>query len=204
MYIHTNTLFSITKQIIMQTVETLQKTTWTLDPIHSFVNFKVKHMMMTTVTGSFEKFNVEASTEAEDFLSADILFTAETASITTGNEQRDIHLRSDDFFNSEKYPEIKFTPTRTEPVDGDGSFSLYGDLTIRDITKNIKLDVEFGGLMKDPWGNTRAGFTINGKINRKDWNLTWNVALETGGLLVSEDVRFNCEIQLIKKDAVHL
>ncbi len=188
----------------MQTVETLQKTKWALDPTHSFVNFKVKHMMMTTVTGSFEKFNVEASTDEEDFLNADILFMAETASVTTGNEPRDIHLRSDDFFGAEKFPEIKFKPTKTESVDGDGSFSLYGDLTIRDITKNIKLDVEFGGLMKDPWGNTRAGFTINGKINRKDWNLTWNVALETGGLLVSEDVRINCEIQLIKKDAVHL
>ena len=188
----------------MQTVETVQKTAWALDPTHSTVNFKVKHMMMTTVTGSFDKFHIEAETEGDDFLNSEIVFTAETSSVNTGAEGRDTHLRSEDFFSSEKFPTLTFIPTKFELVDGDGSYTLYGDLTIRDITKNIKLNAEFVGLQVDPWGNTRAGFTINGKINRKDWGLNWNAALEAGGVLVSEDVRINAEIQLIKKDAVHI
>lgn len=188
----------------MQTVETLQKVIWTVDPVHSMINFRVKHMMMTTVNGSFDKFQFEATTEGEDFLTADILFTAEAASVNTGNESRDNHLLSQDFFDVEKYPSITFKPTKFILVDGDGSYSIYGDLTIKDITKNIKLDVEFGGIVKDPWGNTRAGFTINGKINRKEWNLNWNVALEAGGILVGEDVKINGEIQLVRQDGLHV
>lgn len=204
MYIHALDINQSLKNIFMQAVETTQKVMWTVDPIHSMINFRVKHMMMTTVNGSFDKFNIEATTEGEDFLTADVVFSAETASINTGNESRDNHLRSEDFFNSEKYPAITFKPTKFELVDGDGSYTMFGDLTIRDITKNIKLDVEFGGTVKDPWGNTRAGFTINGKINRKDWNLNWNVALEAGGILVGEDVKINGEIQLVRQDGLHV
>lgn len=171
---------------------------WVVDPTHSTIGFSVKHLMMTTVRGEFEKYTIDVTTQGEDFMTAVIAFTAETASVNTRNEGRDTHLRSDDFFNAEAYPAITFKPTKFENVDSDGSYELYGDLTIRDITKNIKLDVEFGGVMKDPWGNAKAGFTINGKINRTDFKLNWNAALETGGVLVSEDVRINCEIQLVE------
>jgi polyisoprenoid-binding protein YceI len=172
---------------------------WVVDPTHSEIQFKIKHLMITNVTGSFNIFNVNAETEDEDFTKAKISFTADTASVSTGNEQRDGHLTSADFFDAEKFPQIKFTATKYENVDNDGSYELYGDLTIKEVTKAIKLSVEFGGIAKDPWGNTKAGFTISGKINRKDFGLTWNAATETGGVLVSEEVRINCEIQLIEQ-----
>jgi len=172
---------------------------WVLDPTHSEVHFKIKHLMITNVTGSFDIFNVTAQTENEDFTKAKVSFTADVNSISTNNEQRDGHLKSDDFFNAEKYPQIKFVATKTENVDNDGSYELYGDLTIRDVTKNVKLSVEFGGVVKDPYGNTKAGFTINGKINRKDFGLTWNAATETGGVIVSDEVKIACEIQLIEQ-----
>ncbi|HNR20186.1 MAG TPA: YceI family protein [Bacteroidia bacterium] len=159
----------------------------------------MKHLMITNVTGSFAKYQVTAETDNEDFMSADISFIADVNSVTTNNEQRDGHLKGADFFDTEKFPQIKFKATKYEDIDHDGSYELYGDLTIKDITKSIKLDVEFGGLMKDPWGNVKAGFTINGKINRKDWGLNWNAPLETGGVLVSEEVRISCEIQLVKQ-----
>lgn len=177
----------------------MSKIKWSLDPTHSEVHFKIKHLMITNVTGSFTKYEVTAETDNEDFMSADISFTADVNSVTTNNEQRDGHLKGADFFDAEKFPQITFKATKYEDVDHDGSYELYGDLTIKGITKNIKLDVEFGGLMKDPWGNVKAGFTINGKINRKDWGLNWNAALETGGMLVSDDVRISCEIQLVKQ-----
>lgn len=176
----------------------MSKIKWSLDPTHSEVQFKIKHLMITNVTGSFTKYEVTAETDDEDFMTADISFTADVNSVTTHNEQRDGHLKGADFFDAEKFPQITFKATKYENVDHDGSYELYGDLTIKGITKNIKLDVEFGGLMKDPWGNVKAGFTINGKINRKDWGLNWNAALETGGMLVSDDVRISCEIQLVK------
>lgn len=177
----------------------MSKIKWSLDPTHSEVKFKIKHLMITNVTGSFTKYEVTAETDDEDFMTADISFTADVNSVTTHNEQRDGHLKGVDFFDAEKFPQITFKATKYEDVDHDGSYELYGDLTIKGITKNIKLDVEFGGLMKDPWGNVKAGFTINGKINRKDWGLNWNAALETGGMLVSDDVRISCEIQLVKQ-----
>ena len=172
---------------------------WVIDPTHSEVQFKIKHLMITNVTGSFDTFQASVKTEEEDFMKATISFTADINSISTGNEQRDTHLKSADFFDGEKYPQLKFTATKYEAVDNDGSFSMYGDLSIRDVTKNIKLAVEFGGVVKDPWGNTKAGFTINGKLNRKDFGLTWNAATETGGVLVSDEVRLIAEIQLVEQ-----
>ncbi|MBK7038836.1 MAG: polyisoprenoid-binding protein [Bacteroidetes bacterium] len=182
----------------MQTTESTTRVKWIADPMHTSIGFSVKHMMLTTVRGEFEKYTIEAETIGEDFMNSFITFTAETASVNTRNEGRDKHLRSEDFFNAEKYPTITFKPTKFELVDNDGSYEMYGDLTMGDITKNIKLDVEFGGVLKDPWGSAKAGFTINGKINRKDWNLNWNAALEGGGILVSEDVKINCEVQLVE------
>ena len=172
---------------------------WVVDPTHSEIQFKVKHLMITNVTGSFNIFTVDAQTEDEDFTNAKISFTAEAASVSTGNEQRDGHLKSADFFDAEKFPQLKFTTTKYESVDNDGSYELYGNLTIKDVTKPIKLAVEFGGVVKDPYGNTKAGFTINGKINRKDYGLTWSAVTEAGGVVVSDEVRINCEIQLIEQ-----
>lgn len=173
--------------------------TWALDPTHSEVQFKIKHLMITNVTGSFNIFSVAVETENEDFTKAKISFTADVNSISTNNEQRDAHLKGPDFFDTEKFPQIKFEATKSENIDNDGSYDLYGDLTIRDVTKNIKLSVEFGGVVKDPWGNTKAGFTINGKINRKDFGLTWNAVTEAGGLVVSEEVRLFAELELIEQ-----
>ena len=174
-------------------------TKWVADPTHSEIGFKIKHLMFTNISGSFNKFEISAATDKEDFSHAAIEFTAEAASVSTGNDQRDEHLKGADFFDAEKFPALKFKATRYENVDNDGSYELYGDLTIRDITKPVKLSVEFGGVIKDPWGNIKAAFTINGKINRTDWGLKWNAALETGGVLVSEEVRINCEVQLTKQ-----
>lgn len=173
--------------------------TWAIDPTHSEVHFKIKHLMITNVTGSFNIFQASVATEEEDFSKATISFTADIDSISTGNEQRDGHLKSADFFDAATYPQIKFTATKTESVDNDGSYELYGDLTIRDVTKSIKLDVEFGGVVKDMYGNTKAGFTINGKINRKDFGLTWSAVTEAGGVIVSDEVKIISEIQLIEQ-----
>jgi len=177
----------------------MAKIKWALDPTHSEVTFKIKHLMISNVTGQFTKFEVNAETEDEDFTTAKLSFTTDVDSVTTGNEQRDGHLKTDDFFNVEKFPQIKFVATKYEMVDNDGSYELYGDLTIRDITKPVKLDVEFGGVVKDPWGNTRAGFSVNGKINRKDFGLKWHAVTEAGGLVASDDVRIHCNIELIKQ-----
>ena len=173
--------------------------TWAIDPTHSEVHFKIKHLMITNVTGSFDIFQASVATEDEDFSTAKVNFTADVNSISTGNEQRDEHLKSADFFDATTYPQIKFSAIKAENVDNDGSYELHGDLTIRDITKNVKLSVEFGGVVKDPYGNTKAGFTINGKINRKDFGLTWNAVTEAGGVVVSDEVRIISEIQLIEQ-----
>ncbi len=172
---------------------------WAIDPMHSEVHFKIKHLMITNVTGSFNIFQASVETEDEDFMKAKISFTADVASIDTGNEQRDGHLQSADFFDAEKYPQIKFVATKYENVDNDGSYDIYGDLTIKDVTKNIKLSVEFGGVVSDAYGNVKAGFSINGKINRKDFGLTWSAVTEAGGVVVSDEVKLMAEIQLIEQ-----
>ncbi len=174
------------------------KQKWIIDPAHSEIQFKVKHLMVSTVTGTFKNYGASIYTTNDDFLTAEIDFFAETASVDTGNADRDGHLRSPDFFDAENHKQISFVANTYESVDNDGSYELYGDLTIKGITKRVKLDVEFGGIVKDPWGNEKAGFTINGKVNRKDWDLSWNVPLETGGVLVSEEVRISCEVQLMR------
>jgi len=170
-------------------------TKWVVDPTHSEIQFKVKHLMITTVTGYFREFSASVETEGQDFSTAKIEFEAKTGSVDTNQADRDDHLRGSDFFESDKFPVLKFKSSKMEKVDEE-TFKLTGDLTIKDVTKPVKLDVEFGGIMKDPWGNNKAGFSLSGKINRKDWNLNWNAALETGGVLVSDEVRIFCEVQL--------
>lgn len=176
------------------------KTKWTIDPAHSEVGFKVKHLMVTNIKGHFAEYDASIYTTEEDFMTAEIDFWINAASITTGSPDRDAHLRSADFLDVENHPQINFMGNSYESVDNDGSYTLYGDLTIRGITKRIKLDVEFGGVVKDPWGNEKAAITVNGKVNRKEWGLNWNAALEAGGVLVSDDVYINCEFQLKKSD----
>jgi polyisoprenoid-binding protein YceI len=178
---------------------TLVKTKWGLDVAHSEIAFKVKHLMITNVKGTFKEFDASIYTTGEDFMTSEIDFWLNPASIETGAADRDAHLKSADFFDVENHKQITFIGDSYEAVDNDGSYTLYGDLTIKGITKQIKLDVEFGGVMKDPWGNEKAGFTINGKINRKDWGLNWNAALEAGGVLVGEEVRISCEVELLKQ-----
>jgi polyisoprenoid-binding protein YceI len=173
-------------------------TKWILDPTHSEVEFKVKHMMISTVSGKFTKFDADIQTEEEDFMTAKITFTIDADSITTGNEQRDGHLRSADFFDTAKYPQLKFTATGYENVDNDGSYEVYGDLTIRDVTKQVKLDAEFGGVIKDPWGNTRAGITISGRINRKEFGLQFHAVTEAGNVVLSDDIRIHVALEFIK------
>lgn len=172
---------------------------WIVDPFHSEVQFKIKHLMITTVTGSFSSFHATVQTEDEDFMKAKVEFTADVSSISTGNGDRDNHLKSAEFFDAEAFPQIKFITTGLESVDNDGSYELQGDLTIRDVTKRVKLDTEFGGVIKDPYGNTKAGISIHGKINRKDFGLTWSAVTEAGGLVLSDEVRIACEIQLIEQ-----
>ena len=180
-------------------METLVKTKWGIDPAHSEIAFKVKHLMITNVKGVFKEFDGSVYTNGKDFITSEIDFRLNTASIDTGAADRDTHLKSADFFDIENHKQISFTGKSFKKVDNDGSFTLFGDLTIKDITKPIKLDVEFGGVMKDPWGNEKAGYAINGKFNRKDWDLNWNASLDAGGVLVSDEVKINCEVQLVKQ-----
>ena len=179
------------------TVET--KTKWAIDPAHSEIKFKVKHLMIANVSGTFKEYESSIYTTSEDFMTSEIDFWINPASIYTGDEKRDEHLRSVDFFDVENFKEINFTGNTYEQVDADGHYFLYGDLTIKGITRQIKLHVTFKGVKKDPWGNDKAIFTIKGKINRKDFGLNWNFALETGGVLLSEEIKIRCEIQLAKQ-----
>ena len=171
---------------------------WALDPIHSEVVFKIKHLMISTVTGQFKKFNVVAETGTEDFNTAkNIEFTADVDSVDTNNEQRDGHLKSADFFNAEEYPQIKFTGKKYEVIDGEGT--LAGELTMHGVTKPVSLKVEFGGVVKDPYGQTKAGFTVTGKISRKEFGLSWGTVTETGNVVLGDEVKINAEIQLVKQ-----
>lgn len=177
------------------------RTKWIIDPFHSEITFKVKHLMITNVRGQFKEFEASIYTIEDDFLTAEIDFWINPASLDTGNADRDIHLKSPDFFDVDQFKEMSFRGNTYEKVDNDGSYEMWGDLTIKGITKKIKLEVEFGGVITDPWGDKKAGFSINGKINRKDWGLVWNNMLGGGGVLVSDDVLISCEVQLKKSKA---
>lgn len=174
------------------------KTKWVSDPTHSEILFKVKHLMITNVKGEFRSFNVEALTDGSNFEGADIKVNIDSTSVFTNNDDRDGHLKSADFFDVEKYSELTFAGSGLRKID-DEVYKLIGLLTIKGVSKEVVLDVEFGGINKDPWGNEKAGFSISGKFNRKEWGLNWNAALETGGVLVSDEVRLNAEIQLVKQ-----
>ena len=163
----------------------MSTTKWVIDPTHSEIGFKVKHMMFTTISGKFSNFDATIEAEGSNLENAKIEFTGAIDSVTTGNSDRDKHLLSADFFDAARFPEIKFSATSFTKIN-EGEYELVGDLTLLGVTKSVKLEADYGGLMKDPWGNTKMALALEGKINRKDWGLNWNSALETGGVLVSE------------------
>lgn len=174
-------------------------TTWKVDPAHSEVQFKVKHLMITTVTGYFKTFDVEATTEGDDFGTASsIVFIADVDSISTNNEQRDTHLKSADFFDAANHGQLRFVGRQFEKT-GEDTANLHGDLTIRGVSKPMTVKVELGGIVVDPYGQTKAGFTIEGKISRKEFGLTWSAVTEAGSVVVSDDIKLLAEIQLVKQ-----
>ena len=183
----------------MESAEVMTKTNWSIDPAHSEIGFKVKHLMFSNVRGSFKEFKANVYTSGNDFKTAEIDVRINPASIDTGIEPRNEHLRSADFFDAEQFSEIIFTANTLTAANKEEHFELIGELTMKGIKKPINLDVEFGGVIKDPWGSEKALFSIDGKINRKDWGLNYNTVLEAGGVLISEDVWIHCEVQLVKQ-----
>lgn len=171
---------------------------WTIDRQHSEIGFKVKHLMISNVKGKFKEFDADVNVLNDDFTTADIDLWINASSLTTDDEKRDTHLKSADFFDVSNFREITFISTLIEKTSKENIYNMLGELTIKDISNPVKLDVDFGGIMTDPYGNEKAGFSIHGKINRKDWGLTWNTALESGGVLVGDEISISCEIQLIR------
>ncbi|MEN8958194.1 MAG: YceI family protein [Flavobacteriales bacterium] len=168
-------------------------TTWKIDNTHSEIAFKIKHMMISTVTGHFEDFSATAKTDGDDFTNSQFEFSAKIGSINTKNEDRDNHLKSDDFFSAEKFPEMTF---KSKSFDGE---NLVGDLTIRDTTKEVNMNAELNGIAVDPYGQTKAGFEITGQINRKDFGLTWGAVTEAGNIVVSDKVKLVIDAQFVKQ-----
>lgn len=174
--------------------------TWKIDPAHSEIEFKAKHLMITTVKGHFRNFDAEVVTENDDFNTATLIrFTADIDSIDTNNEQRDTHLKSSDFFNAEQYRKIEFLGTRYEALGSEAT--LQGNLTIRGITKPVALEVDYGGTVVDPYGQKKAGFTIRGRISRKEFGLLWNAVTEAGNLVVGDEIRIEGDLQLTRQSS---
>jgi polyisoprenoid-binding protein YceI len=173
------------------------QTKWSIDQAHCEIAFKVRHLMIAHVKGTFKTFDANIYTTSNDFTTADIDLWIDPTSITTGDTKRDEHLKSPEFFDVIKHRQITFISSTIGQADKDGNHELWGELSILGITKNVKLNVQFGGLVRDPWKNEKAGFTISGVIKRSDWGLLWNASLETGGLMVSDEVNILCEIELI-------
>ena len=172
--------------------------TYKIDAAHSEITFKVKHLMITNVTGNFTSFDATLESDASDFSDAKITFSADVNSVTTNNEQRDGHLKSDDFFAAATYPTLTFTST-SFTKKSDDQYSLVGDLTIKGNTKSVTLHVNYAGTVTDPYQQVKAGFEIEGKINRKDFGLTWGAVTEAGGVVVSDEVKLQLNIQMIKQ-----
>jgi polyisoprenoid-binding protein YceI len=172
--------------------------TWALDPTHSELQFKIKHLMISTVSGQFNQFTATVETDGDDFTKAKVHFEGAVASISTNNEQRDAHLKNGDFFDAEKYPAIIFESDKMEKIS-DSEYTLHGTLTMRGVNKKIILFAEFGGITKDPWGNTRTGFSVTGKINRYDFGMSFGAVTETGGLLLGDEVKIIANVQFVKE-----
>lgn len=175
------------------------QTKWSMDQAHSEIGFRVKHLMIAHVKGTFKTFDASIYTASDDFTTAEVNLWIDPSSIDTGDTKRDEHLKSADFFDVSNHKQITFTSSTLGKSDNDGNHELWGELTMMGVTKNVKLNAQFGGIIKDPWGNEKAGFAVSGKINRSDWGLTWNTTLEAGGILVSDEISISCEIELINK-----
>ncbi len=175
-----------------------KKIVWNVDNVHSKINFSVKHMVIANVTGQFKDFTVDVEDFQDDITSSNVKVNISSASIDTGNVDRDNHLRSDDFFASEQFPQIKFEGSDWEKVE-DEEYKLKGKLTIRDVSADFEFNVTYGGEIKDPYGFTRAGYRIEGKLNRFDYNLKWNAFLETGGAVVGKQILLSADIELVKQ-----
>jgi len=171
---------------------------WVIDSAHSEINFSVRHMMISTVRGRFEKFSGTVNFDEANPAKTTVDVKIEAASVNTKEAKRDGHLRSPDFFDADKYPYLTFKSKRVDVVDSHHA-RLIGDLTIRDVTKQVVFDVEYAGQAKSPWGTYSAGFSAQTKINREDWGLNWNQALETGGVLVGKDVTISVEVEIVKQ-----
>lgn len=174
-----------------------QKIKWVLDPLHSEVHFRVKHLVISTVTGTFKSFEGSMETENADFQNASIEFALDINSIDTNQEQRDAHLKSADFFDAEQFPKLSFKSTSF--VKNGDDYELYGDLTIKNVTKPVKLNVEYGGAALDFYGNEKAGFEISGKISRKEFGLTWDGITEAGAIVVGDDIKLDINVQFAKQ-----
>jgi polyisoprenoid-binding protein YceI len=176
----------------------MAKTIWKIDSAHSEIQFKIRHLMITNVTGQFNRFSGSVETEGNDLTSAKIHFTAEVNSISTNNEQRDAHLKNSDFFDATTHPELVFEGERLEKLEEE-NYLLEGTLTMRGTSHPIKLNVENGGIITDPWGNTRVGFTVTGKIHRKDFGVSFGLGAETGNVMLSDEVKINASVQFVKQ-----
>jgi len=174
-----------------------QPVNWSFDKAHSHIIFKARHMVISDVSGYFRVFDGKVTTKGDDFSTAKIDFTIDVNSINTENEQRDGHLKSPDFFDAKQYPKMTFKSKYMKKVS-DGEYELVGDLTMKNTTKEIKLNVEYNGTIKDPYGKTRAGFRLSGSLDRFDYGLVWNKALETGGLVVGKVIKLDCEVEIVK------
>ena len=184
----------------MNSTGIIPKTKWSVDQAHSEICFRIRHLMIAHVNGSFKKFDASIYTTAKDFSTVEIDLWIDAASIETGDALRNKHLKSVEFFDSKRFKQLTFVSSTMGEADPDGNHELWGELTMMGITKNVKLNVTFGGILNDPWGNERSGFSITGKISRSDWGLTWNTSTESGGLMVSDEVAINCEFELISTD----
>ncbi|WP_410878390.1 YceI family protein [Myroides sp. DW712] len=169
---------------------------WTIDTTHSSIGFKIKHMMFTNVRGTFTNYTAKIDLVNDKLEDSVIHFEAKATSVDTNNADRDNHLRSADFFDAEQYPHISFTSTKIEKK-GEAHYAVEGMLTMHGVSKPVKLNAEYSGVIHDPWGNAKIALALNGKANRKDWNLNWNTALEAGGVLVGEEVNFDIETQFV-------
>ena len=178
-------------------------TKWILDTTHSEIQFKVKHLMISSVTGQFNKFEGTVETDGEDFTTSKIEFNADISSISTNNEQRDVHLKATDFFDAENHPQLQFKSKKLEKI-ADEAYKLDGTLTMRGISKNVTFHVQFGGKTQDPWGNTRVGFELTGKLNRKDFGINFSMVSETGGILLGEEVKIFANVQFVKQAELEL
>jgi polyisoprenoid-binding protein YceI len=189
---------TIIKKQPMKKNHTETKTKWAIDQSHSEISFKVRHLMIAHVKGSFKTFDASIYTYGKDFRTAEVDLWIDAASIQTGDANRDKHLKSHDFLDVKKHKQITFTSSTIGPANSDGNHELWGKLTMVGITQNVKLDVQFGGMLNDPWGNERAGFTVSTTINRSDWGLTWNTPTESGGIMISDEIVISCEVELTR------